>query len=119
MARPLRIGINALYLIPGGVGGTEIYLTSLIQALACTDQRNEYFIYVNAETAVESELFSFPDAASRIHVVRCNVKAKVRPWRILWEQTVLPWWLRKYGIDVLLNPGFTAPVLAGRPMVTV
>ena len=26
---PLRIGVNALYLIPGGVGGTEIYLRAL------------------------------------------------------------------------------------------
>ena len=30
----LRIGVNALYLIPGGVGGTEIYLRSLLPALA-------------------------------------------------------------------------------------
>ncbi len=33
-SRPLRIGVNALYLIPGGVGGTEIYLRSLLAALA-------------------------------------------------------------------------------------
>ena len=31
--RPLRIGVNALYLIPGGVGGTEIYLRNLLLAL--------------------------------------------------------------------------------------
>ena len=34
MSDPLRIGVNALYLIPGGVGGTEIYLRSLLPALA-------------------------------------------------------------------------------------
>ena len=34
MDRPLRIGVNALYLIPGGVGGTEIYLRGLLTALA-------------------------------------------------------------------------------------
>ena len=28
-----RIGVNALYLIPGGVGGTEIYLRELLAAL--------------------------------------------------------------------------------------
>ena len=28
------IGVNALYLIPGGVGGTEIYLRELLAALA-------------------------------------------------------------------------------------
>ena len=31
---PLRIGVNALYLIPGGVGGTEIYLRGLLAGLA-------------------------------------------------------------------------------------
>ena len=30
----IRIGVNALYLIPGGVGGTEIYLRNLLRALA-------------------------------------------------------------------------------------
>ncbi len=38
MARAgVRIGINALYLIPGGVGGTEIYLRELLAALAEVD----------------------------------------------------------------------------------
>ena len=32
-----RIGVNALYLIPGGVGGTEIYLRELLAALATID----------------------------------------------------------------------------------
>ena len=30
----INIGINALYLIPGQVGGTEIYLRELLAALA-------------------------------------------------------------------------------------
>ena len=29
----MNIGINALYLIPGGVGGTETYLRGLLRAL--------------------------------------------------------------------------------------
>ncbi len=46
----LRIGVNALYLIPGGVGGTEIYLRNLLQALAGIDTENEYFVFTNRET---------------------------------------------------------------------
>jgi glycosyltransferase involved in cell wall biosynthesis len=111
---PLRIGVNALYLIPGGVGGTEIYLTSLIQALAFIDQHNQYFVYVNTETVAGR--ISFP---ARFHIVHCRVRASFRPWRILWEQILLPWRLKRDRIDVLLNPGFTAPVLPCRPMVTV
>jgi len=48
--RPLRIGVNALYLIPGGVGGTEIYLSNLVRALAEIDSANEYFLFTNLET---------------------------------------------------------------------
>ncbi len=36
---PLRIGVNALYLIPGAVGGTEIYLRNLLKALARVDEK--------------------------------------------------------------------------------
>jgi len=118
MQRHLRIGINALYLIPGGVGGTEIYLRSLLQALASIDQRNEYFVYVNTETAGEPPLSSSA-ASPRFHIVQCDVRAKIRPYRIVWEQTFLPLRFRRDRIDVVLNPGFTAPVLSGRPLVTV
>jgi glycosyltransferase involved in cell wall biosynthesis len=115
MAQPLRIGINSLYLIAGEVGGTEIYLQSLLRALACIDQRNEYFVFVNAESAGQDFAFASP----RIHAVKCNVTAGIRPYRILWEQTFFPWQLRKHRIDVVLNAGFTAPVLSARPLVTV
>jgi hypothetical protein len=51
MSRPLRIGVNALYLLPGGVGGTEIYLRNLLAALAEIDAVNQYLVFVNRETA--------------------------------------------------------------------
>ena len=114
MERGLRIGVNALYLIPGAVGGTEIYLWSLLQALAEIDDQNQYFVYINSETAGERMVDS-----PRFHFVDCRVKASFRPSRILWEQTALPWRLRRDGIDVLLNPGCTMPVLFGGASATV
>src|SRR5204863_4137165 len=47
------------------------------------------------------------------------VRAAFRPWRILWEQIGLPVAVRRRRIDVLLNPGFTAPALCACPQVTV
>ena len=47
----MRIGINALFLIPGKVGGSETYLRSLVRALQAVDERNEYVLYSNAENA--------------------------------------------------------------------
>jgi len=110
----MRIGINALYLIPGGVGGTEIYLRSLLTALAEIDHHNHYFVFTNRETAADL----VPVQANFTHVPQA-VRAVNRPFRILWEQTVLPLAVVRRRLDVLFNPGFTAPILCSCPQVTV
>jgi glycosyltransferase involved in cell wall biosynthesis len=110
----LRIGINALFLIPGGVGGTEIYLRFLLGSLFRIDETNHYAVFVNRETG--SELVP---ACPRFCAIPCAVRASSRPARILFEQVRLPRMLARHGIDVLLNPGFTAPVFTRCPQVTV
>jgi glycosyltransferase involved in cell wall biosynthesis len=109
-----RIGVNALYLIPGGVGGTEIYLRRLLAALASIDRANEYFVFTNLETDAD-----LVPRAPNFHWIRQAVRARFRPARILWEQIVLPVEAARYRLDVLLNPGFTAPILAACACVTV
>jgi glycosyltransferase involved in cell wall biosynthesis len=110
----IRIGVNALYLIPGGVGGTEIYLRNLLRALAEIDAVNQYVVFTNRETGADL----VPDCPNFAQA-RQPVSAAFRPARILSEQFVLPFAIRKHRIGVLLNPGFTAPLLCGCPMVTV
>ena len=112
--RPLRIGINALYLIPGGVGGTEIYLRSLLKALAEIDARNQYFIFTNRETGPD-----LSPAQANFRAVPQPVPARFRPARIAWEQTILPISVARLGLDALLNPGFTAPIYCPCAAVTV
>jgi glycosyltransferase involved in cell wall biosynthesis len=112
--RPLRIGVNALYLIPGGVGGTEIYLGHLLRALAEIDRRNEYFVFTNLETG--------PDLVPHQPNFRRmpqRVRARFRPARIVWEQTALPLAAVRLGLDALFNPGFTAPLYCPCAAVTV
>jgi glycosyltransferase involved in cell wall biosynthesis len=109
-----RIGVNALYLIPGEVGGTEIYLRRLLAALGSIDHENEYFVFTNLETGADliprqSNFLWKPQA----------VHARFRPARILWEQTVLPVEAARYRLEVLFNPGFTAPIFAACASVTV
>lgn len=108
-----RIGVNALYLIPGGVGGTEIYLRELLAALARFDSANQYFVFTNFETGADvtprQANFQWKPQA---------VRASFRPARILWEQLVLPLEAARYRLDVLFNPGFTAPLLSTCPLVT-
>jgi len=110
----MNIGVNALYLIPGGVGGTETYLRGLLRALAEIDSRNRYFIFTNRETG--------PDLAPKcanFELVPQRVRAVVRPARIVWEQIALPVSAAGHSLDVLFNPGFTAPLACGCPQVTV
>jgi len=111
---PKRIGINALYLIPGRVGGTEIYLRGLLRALAAIDPVNHYFVFTNRETGEDL----VPKKQNFTRVPQ-PVRAAVRPARILWEQSGLPLQAARLHLDVLLNPGFTAPLLCGCPQVTV
>jgi len=108
----MRIGVNALYLIPGGVGGTEIYLRSLLTALAAIDGDNEYMVYTNRETAGTGLVPPSP----RFRDVPQSVSARNRPARIVYEQTALAVRAR---VDVVFNPGFTAPVACPAPQVTV
>ena len=112
--RPLRLGVNALYLIPGGVGGTEIYLRSLLAALARIDAHNHYFVFTNRETG--------PDLVPRqpnFTAIPQAVRAVSRPARILWEQAALPLAAARLRLDALFNPGFTAPLACPCPQVTV
>ena len=111
---PLRIGINALYLIPGAVGGSEIYLRSLLPALAAIDPVNQYFVLTNRETAPDI-VPKAPNFTARPQ----HVKASNRPARIIWEQTSLPPEISRLALDVVLNAGFTAPLFSPCPQVTV
>ena len=114
MPTPRRIGVNALYLIPGGVGGTEIYLRNLLQALAQIDSRNQYFVFVNRETGDD-----LCPASPNFTLVRSSVSARLRPARLVWEQTVLPLQTVRLRLDVLFSPGFSSPLVCRGRKVTV
>lgn len=107
----LSIAVNALYLLPGGVGGTEIYLRSLLAAMVRIDRDNRWTIFANRETEA-----ALVPGAPNFHFAPQPVNARNRPARILFEQFTLP---RRIAADVIFNPGFTAPIAASTPQVTV
>ncbi len=102
----MRIGINALYLLPGKVGGTEIYIRSLAGWLSKVDKDNEYVVFINRESKGV-----FENIAPNMKIILCPIKAANRPVRILWEQIVLPVQARLHNIDVLLSAGTTSPFI--------
>ena len=111
---PLRIGINALYLIPGGVGGTEIYLRSLLEALAKIDSANRYSIFAGREAGS-----GLAPRTENFRTLVQPIRSANRPARLVWEQTGLALAALREELDVMLNPGFTAPVACPCPQVTV
>ncbi len=101
----MRIAVNLLYLIPGVVGGTQTYAMSLVHALARIDGTNEYYIFLNRESAD----LVLPDAPT-FHRVPCGVRASSRPARYAWEQIVLPVQLG-VGAEVVHSPGYVCPLI--------
>lgn len=111
----MRIGLNLLFLIPGIVGGTETYSTSLIRAIHKLDRENEYYIFINKE----SKDLDLPEGVN-FHRVICPIRSVNRAARFLWEQLALPWQVAYYKLDVLHSLGFISPlVLPCKSVVTI
>ena len=108
----MLIALNLLYLIPGVVGGTETYATSLIHALAKADTDNEYVVFVNKGAA---DLDITP--GDNFRRVVCPFIALRRIVRYSWEQGVLPLQLRRERADVVHSLGYVAPLAAHGPHV--
>lgn len=104
--RPLRIGINSLFLIPEGVGGSETYLRNVIRELPALDPSIQYTLFTNRENAGTFDLGGYD---AMYDEVRCPVPAVRRPARLAWEYSLLPLQAARAGVDVLFSPGFTAP----------
>ncbi|MBF0327721.1 MAG: glycosyltransferase family 4 protein [Nitrospirae bacterium] len=109
----MRIGINALYLVPKKAGGLETVLRNLLAAIAKIDNKNEYYLFTNSECSGTFE------TGRIINEVKCPVSGACRPCKHIWEQTIFPWWLKKYKIDVLLSPGNVAPLYSPCPSVSI
>lgn len=110
----LRIGINALYLLPGKVGGSETYVRNLVKWLLRVAPSNEYVVFINRESAGV-----FESLAPGAKIVECPVNATNRALRILWEQAVLPFQAARHRLDILLSAGMTAPFFSPVPSVVV
>jgi len=108
----MRCGLNLLYLIPGIVGGTEIYAAGLLAGLAQIDSENEYFVFVNRESVA----WHLPSAPNFRRVV-CPVRATNRAKRYFFEQVYLPGLLKHFHVDIVHSLGYVAPLFPPCPSV--
>lgn len=108
----LRLGVNALFYLPGEVGGSETYLRETLRALARRPDRPDLVLFTNAENdrVLRAE---FPAADA----VPSGIAATNRFARILAEQIQLPRQVKRARIDVLWSPGYTAPFRCACPQV--
>ncbi len=104
METALRLGVNALFYLPGEVGGSETYLLETLRALVRRPDAPDLVLFCNAENHGKLRA-EFP----RAELVDSGIAAVHRSVRILAEQFQLPWLVKRARIDVLWSPGYTAP----------
>lgn len=114
-SKPITIGVNTLFYIPGEVGGTETYLRKTLVAMAEQAGGDRLVVFTNLENhdTLKADLMAFP----QVVLVQLKFRAMNRPIRIIREQVELPWKVKASGVDVLWSPGYTAPVLVSCPQV--
>lgn len=111
------IGVNALFLIPSEVGGSETVVRQTLLALARQlSDSDELVVFLNAEN--RNVLLRDLRKEPRVRLVDTNIRATSRIRRFLFESFVLPKLLRAAGVDVLWNPGNTAILHAPCPQLT-
>ncbi|HEV2814007.1 MAG TPA: glycosyltransferase family 1 protein [Solirubrobacteraceae bacterium] len=107
----MRIGLNLLYLVPGQVGGTEIYARHLVDALARLRPDDGFVAFAGVEAA---PTLRFPP---NVEVRRLPVKAANKPLRIAAELSLLPAAAARAKVDVLHSVGTTSPLVTPCPSV--
>jgi glycosyltransferase involved in cell wall biosynthesis len=112
----MRIGVNALGLIPGEIGGAETYLRRTLEAMARLFPEHEFIVFGNTENRLALAEDLRDHANATLVDLRFHAMSRIR--RVVKEQFVLPRLLRRAGVDVLWNPGYVTPLRAPCPRLT-
>jgi len=108
----VRVGLNLLYLVPGRVGGTEIFARHFVDAVARLRPSDSFVAFAGIEAAP-----TFDAWPENVEVRRLPVRATNKPARIAAELALLPVAAARAGVDLVHSVGTTAPLAAGRPSV--
>jgi alpha-1,3-rhamnosyl/mannosyltransferase len=104
------VAVNALWCVPGQVGGSEEYTARQLLGLADIDAPYQVTTYAPAGWAA-----AHPDVAARLAVVEAGIDGHSRPRRVLTERT----WLRTRTrhADLVHHAGGTLPGRTPSPTV--
>jgi glycosyltransferase involved in cell wall biosynthesis len=103
-----RVGLNLLFLVPGAVGGSEVYARQLVGALGRARPELELIAFANDEGAPSLAQAGWPP---NVRIVRLAVRGANKPARIAIELTRLPGAARRHGVELLHSLGTTGPLL--------
>ena len=107
-----RIALNALFVEPGVVGGTETYTRSLVRALGDAAPERRYTLYLAREAAATPW-----DVAANVEIRATPATARSRVRRLGTELAWLERRARRDGAGVLHSMGTTSPLWGRLPRV--
>jgi glycosyltransferase involved in cell wall biosynthesis len=111
----VRVGLNALHLVPRETGGGELYVRRLIPALLEEGTGLQLVVFAGDEGAPSLAKERW---ATDVELVHVPVRSRSRTRRVLVEQAVLPRAARRARLDLLHNVQNTAPAMPRVPQVT-
>jgi glycosyltransferase involved in cell wall biosynthesis len=107
----MRVGCNLLWLVPGGVGGSEMATVSLLREIAASPPADvELELY-----ALDAFGQTYPDLVEAFPVRMVPLSGQVRGVRVAAENSWLAHQAR--GVDLVHHMGGTLPVVQGAPGV--
>ena len=109
----MKVGINTLSVTPSR-GGSKTYLTNLIRHLVKLDRRNTYFLFVSPINNV-----LFDKWCENFRTILIPLHSDNRPFRLFYDQFLIPYYVLKYGIDVLFSPNNIATIFPGCKQVLI
>jgi glycosyltransferase involved in cell wall biosynthesis len=109
-----RVGFNLLYLVPGEVGGSEVYARNLLGAIRGLEPELELTVYVGPEALETLRQESWAEGQT---FVTSPVRSRIKPLRVASELTWLPRRAKRDEVQVLHSLGTTSPPFCGVPTV--
>jgi glycosyltransferase involved in cell wall biosynthesis len=108
----MRVAINAVAIEPRRPGGDATYVLELVRHLSAVAPEWECVVFV-----ARSARPLFPEPSANRRYIVCPVPEGSLVARALWEQIVLPDWIRRVRPDVLHAPVNVAPLWSRVPTV--
>ncbi|WP_438495336.1 glycosyltransferase family 4 protein [Paenibacillus sp. IHBB 3054] len=97
----MKIGIDALFIRPGKVGGTESYLRNLLKGLEEVDSTNEYYIFTSKSNAA-----TFEFSKDNFKKVECNIDGLNRFKRVIYTSLTLPKIIKSLDLHLVFFPSY-------------